>query len=330
MSIKKNIINNKIFKFAYSFIFLRKKFKKSIVDSVAIELTDACNLKCSYCPKSFGIGNDGGFMDFKLFESIVDQSFHIKKIKNVALVGFGEPLLYPYLFDAVEYVKNKDAEKIFLTTNGILLDKKNRSNLLDSGVTDITISVNAVSREKYKEINKADFYDIVKENAILFLEEANKTRNKINIVIQVMNELNTDKDIDLFYDFWGKKIGKNGKIQLQPIVNWAGVVKRNIIEEGARYPCAHIQSSWIFSREGNALPCCMVFPGNESDLELGNVRNKSIEDLYTKGKIVNLRRMNMQGDLYKLNPCKFCDAYKTIPNIWIKNPFRDLFGSRWI
>ncbi|MEM3444236.1 MAG: hypothetical protein QXP04_05075 [Candidatus Nanoarchaeia archaeon] len=47
-------------------------------------------MRCSYCPKSKGIGLDAGDMDFGLFKDIFDQAFKLIPLKSVCLVGFGE------------------------------------------------------------------------------------------------------------------------------------------------------------------------------------------------------------------------------------------------
>ncbi|MCW1310036.1 MAG: hypothetical protein QXP04_05065 [Candidatus Nanoarchaeia archaeon] len=74
----------------------------------------------------------------------------------------------------------------------------------------------------------------------------------------------------------------------------------------------------------------MVIPGDEGDLKLGNIKDKSLRELYMFGKILELRKLNMEGKLYELSPCRACDTYKTVPNVWIKNPFYPLLGKKWV
>ncbi len=327
--VKEWLKNYPFVKLVYCFLFRKRIYKKSFVDGIVIELTDLCNLRCSYCPKGHGIGVDGDHMDFDLFKNILDQAIQLTPMRNVVLTGFGEPLLYPRIIEAVKYAKEKGAERIFITTNGILLNDSVGKKLLNAGLTDITISVNAFSREKYMEINRADKYDEVVANALSFLRYANKANAKANVVVQILEKLNSEDDVRGFKAFWKKELGICGKIQIQPYVNWAGILSKPHVSPEKRYPCAHIQSSWIITREGNALACCMLFPGQEGDLSLGNVKSHSLEEIYFRGKILALRKENMRNALANLEPCKYCDAYKTVPNMWIKNPLAFLGGRKW-
>ena len=74
----------------YRYLILRPMYLKPSVRGVTIELTDRCNIRCPYCPKGAGSGNDGGDMDFSLFKTIVDQVLKFPKICQICLVGLGE------------------------------------------------------------------------------------------------------------------------------------------------------------------------------------------------------------------------------------------------
>ena len=99
---------------------------------------------------------------------------------------------------------------------------------------------------------------------------------------------------------------------------------------GEVYPCYHLHKTRIISREGNALACCMVYPDEQGDLELGNIRDKTFKELYLEGRAAQLRQIDMRGHLGSIKPCDTCDAWKTVPNIWWKNPLYKWFGPKWM
>ena len=68
---------------------------------IGVELTNQCNLACAMCMHPF-MKRSQGHMDLGLFKRIVDQSKEFK-FPLQALCGCGEPLLYPYLREALEY-----------------------------------------------------------------------------------------------------------------------------------------------------------------------------------------------------------------------------------
>lgn len=332
----RKIFKNDLTLLLHRYFVLRPIYLKSIITGINIELTDRCNLRCSYCPKSKGIGVDAGDMDFELFKEIFNQALTLLPLKNVCLEGFGEPLLYPYLAEAIEYIKSKNSKiSILITTNGILLNSDWAEKFTKLGLDQITISVNATSKAQYQQINNAYLYDRVVSNAITFLDYVNSSNSSIRVLIQVLEGPNGSKEIASFRQFWTSKLGKCGEIQVQPFVNWAGIIRTNMhnvakCDYDNRYPCAHLQTSCIITREGNALACCMVIPGDEGDLKLGNIKEKTLKELYMAGKILELRKLNAEGKVYKLSPCRTCDAYKTVSNVWIKNPFHPHIGRKWI
>jgi len=58
-----------------------------------IEPTNKCNLKCLMCPNSVISQDKLGFMDFKLYQKIINQSKSY--ISSVILCISGESLLHP-------------------------------------------------------------------------------------------------------------------------------------------------------------------------------------------------------------------------------------------
>lgn len=104
------------------------------IRSVTINVTQICNLKCTYC----AAGGDGTYGDpvtrISVEKTLPQLKFFIDKLKpgrkfNMSFVG-GEPLLYPEgLFAICEYVESLTTEKNFtpifsLVTNGTLITEK--------------------------------------------------------------------------------------------------------------------------------------------------------------------------------------------------------------
>ena len=87
---------------------LYKIFAQSFIDyefprHIFIETTSQCNLTCSYCPRE----KRNDHMDFNLFTAIVDECSKYGP-RSFSLHLFGEPLLYPKITQAIEYIKTKN------------------------------------------------------------------------------------------------------------------------------------------------------------------------------------------------------------------------------
>ena len=372
---------NVIIRLVWVKLILRYHYLRGHKKGLTIEVTDRCNLKCTYCPKSLDIGVKGSHMSWDIFEKAYRGRLEEGPLDLVNLVGFGEPFLYPDLEKAIRYIKGNDpSTKICVTSNGVLLHPGWGSRLADAGLDQITISVNATSRSQYRRINASEEYDNVVQNTKTFLDEVNRSGSRMTVIIQVMSVLNDEQQIQQFRSFWQPYLGHVGIVQVQPFVNWAGQIdgagivlredeariaerqknlntanlyedaattpvrEPNLLKQvdkspflhdkrqitGESYPCYHLHKTRIISREGNALACCMVYPDDQGDLALGNIRDKSFKNLYLEGRAVELRQIDLQGRLGSIKPCDTCDAWKTVPNIWWKNPFYRWFGSKWL
>jgi GTP 3',8-cyclase len=130
------------------------KFGRHITD-LRIAITDRCNYKCVYCRT----GNDGAQypelpIDDYLRMARVFVSLGIEKIR---LTG-GEPLLRKGLLDLVRelsQVRTLDEKPldIALTTNGHLLPGM-AEPLRQAGLSRVTVSMDAVDREKFQCITR--------------------------------------------------------------------------------------------------------------------------------------------------------------------------------
>jgi organic radical activating enzyme len=346
-------------------IIIRKSTMSSNAKSLTIEMTGKCNLRCSYCPKSLGVGGNGNHIAWESFTTIADNALD-NGYKRFALNGFGEPTMHYKLVDAIAYIKSKNPDAyIMFNSNGTLLNEILSKKLIEAGLSQIVISINATSREQYQRINSVDLYDKVVMNAQTFLRLANDSSNRIRVILQVLGgKINSVSQLRSFQDYWmgggGGLLGHKGSIRVQPPVNWTGTVDMKTIErreaqirgddwkEGQNdaefsvlqnseaiddkkaYPCAFLFEQHFVASNGDAIVCCQVSADNQGDLKLGNIAGQTLHELYWQGKAKELRRKNLNGELYKLSPCNQCYAWQERPNVWLRNPLHPLVGTKWI
>ena len=103
-----------------------------------VELTNYCNLKCTYCPLSIST-RPKGFMDRKVFIKVLN---HIEKTgqKLLVLHNFGEPLLHPQLEDFIFLASQRGFIPGF-SSNGLLLTEKKFIDLIHAGLRWMGISL---------------------------------------------------------------------------------------------------------------------------------------------------------------------------------------------
>lgn len=150
-----------------------------------ISLTDACNMRCTYC---MPLNSYHGTKSNKLMsaQEIYDlaQIFVENGVTKIRLTG-GEPLLRKDFHEIVTQL-SKLPVNIGLTTNGLLLDK--HINTLESyGVKNINISLDSLNAEEFKQITHTGQLEKIIKNIDALL--AKQFQVKINLVmIKNVNE----------------------------------------------------------------------------------------------------------------------------------------------
>lgn len=99
------------------------------IESVHLQLTRKCNLRCHFCgqwgQKGFFNGKHGDDMGFEEWKTVVDSLVTYREISGISpsvILWGGEPLTYPKFKETVEYLK-KNQFQLQLITNGVLIDK---------------------------------------------------------------------------------------------------------------------------------------------------------------------------------------------------------------
>jgi MoaA/NifB/PqqE/SkfB family radical SAM enzyme len=119
-----------------------------------LETTNRCNLLCTTCPRTFEALEPPGDMSWELFTAIVDQ---FPKIARVVLHGVGEPMMVPALPRMIRYLKERGAYVLF-NTNGTLLTEKKGAELIDSGLDELRVSLDAAEPEAFKLVRGRDMF----------------------------------------------------------------------------------------------------------------------------------------------------------------------------
>src|SRR3989440_6359341 len=111
-----------------------------------LETTNRCNLLCTTCPRTFEALEPPGDMSWALFIRIVDQ---FPRIARVVLHGVGEPMMVRALPRMIRYLKDRGTYVLF-NTNGTLLTAKKGQELIDSGLDELRVSLDAAEPEAFR------------------------------------------------------------------------------------------------------------------------------------------------------------------------------------
>ena len=129
-----------------------------------LETTNRCNLLCTTCPRTYEELEPPADMSWELFTRIVDQ---LPDIERAVLHGVGEPMMVKNLPKMVRYLKERGAYVLF-NTNGTLLNEKNGRALIDAGLDELRVSLDAANAKSYKAIRGKDFFARILRNVRAF------------------------------------------------------------------------------------------------------------------------------------------------------------------
>jgi len=120
-----------------------------------LEVTNRCNLLCETCPRTFEALEPPADMSWELFTRIVDQA---PDVKRAVLHGVGEPMLVPELPRMIRYLKERGVYVLF-NTNGTLLREKRFRDLIESGLDELRVSLDAADATAYAQVRGRPFFD---------------------------------------------------------------------------------------------------------------------------------------------------------------------------
>jgi len=130
-----------------------------------LETTNRCNLLCTTCPRTFEELEPEADMSWELFTSIIDQ---YPKIARVVLHEVGEPMLVKELPRMIRYLKERGIYVLF-NTNGTLLTKKNGQELIDAGLDELRVSLDAAESSVFQMVRGKDMFDRIVTNVGNFI-----------------------------------------------------------------------------------------------------------------------------------------------------------------
>ncbi len=152
-----------------------------------LEVTNRCNLLCETCPRTFEELEAPADMSWELFTHIIDQ---VPNIARVVLHGVGEPMLVAELPRMIRTLKDRGTYVLF-NTNGTLLRPARFQALIDTGLDELRVSLDAADRASYARIRGKDFFDRIVRDVgkfIAFQKQTGATTPRVSLWLTGLKE----------------------------------------------------------------------------------------------------------------------------------------------
>ena len=118
-----------------------------------LEVTNRCNLLCETCPRTFEDLEPPADMSWALFTRIVDQ---VPECGARVLHGVGEPMLVKAL--AADHPSEGPRTQCCSTPTARLLNPKKFQEIIDTGLDELRVSLDAADRVSYAAIRAARIF----------------------------------------------------------------------------------------------------------------------------------------------------------------------------
>lgn len=295
---------------------MRKKYKM-VLDTLYIEFTSHCNLRCRMCP--IGMGSDEarrGSLDVELFKKIINYIMKARDIhvESIFLWQGGEILLHPKLKEMLYFLgeakKNcgKPIKMCFLT-NVALLTKEKAEYILDSdSVDEVYFSIDCGNKKGFEEARKGAIWEDVIKKANDFIDLRNEKKKKVATGIFCITSLN-DKNLIFSGDFLNL-VQRIDYFHPREAHNWDGSQDGLDLGKYAasdtkpkRGLCNRIESVMAILSNGLVVPCCQDLLGRGV---IGDLNKETLLDVYNGGKrkeMIELLKNNMRD---RVELCKNC------------------------
>ena len=264
-----------------------KKYKK-----IYIEITNVCNLSCSFCPKT---ERKSKFLSVDEFKTVLKEIKPYTKYIYFHLMG--EPLLNPNLEEFLKIAYEEDF-KVNITTNGTLLRSVKEILLRSKALRQINISLHSFEANN-KEVSFQEYFDEV----LGFIKETNDTTDIITAMrlwnldsysIKGDNSLNADivdkiKDVfdykedlkTILNNDKRTKLKKNLYLNVADKFQWPNM---NIEPLGDTGFCHGLRDHFGILVDGTVVPCCLDGEGN---MALGNIYKESLDEILNGDRASN-------------------------------------------
>lgn len=286
--------------------------KLSFPNRITIELTNACNVSCSFCPRQ-EVDMEIGYMDENLYRKIIDEAAMHLPVKVVFFFR-GESLLHPKFEEYLRYAKEKGLGPIQFASNALALEEDIAEKMLDIGIDFISFSLDTLNEDVYRSTRKSGDLPHSMKNVIALSEKCRERRKKglpaptLQVsTIELPDYIGEQAD---FIAFWKQYVDivrvyyehdEKGRFRDRKVEEALSVLQE-------RKPCRKVFTDFLIYWDGS-LALCNYDWGGEA-LAGMNLNRMTIQEAWDSRDYERIREMHLADTLTDGIMCRNCEHWK--------------------
>jgi len=283
-----------------------------------VDITNACNLRCPYCPtgERRDSGRHRGMIHVSKVRNLINEVG--KYIISANLFNWGEPLLHPQIAPIVSMFHEA---RIFtmISTNLNINNQELIRELCEAGLDYMVVSLSGASQEIYEQYHRKGNLDLVLQNTRDLIDYKRKKGLTKPIIewkylvfkhnrheVETARQMAEAMGVDIFRDVRG---GGPDESRVD-----AGQAPERKVRTKF---CHQLWHMVVINSDGGISPCCYVFFKND---DFAEYPGKGILDIRNNWRFVTARRLFNASSLDGLpqdlqHPCLKCSLVHGQPHL---------------
>ena len=244
---------------------------------VYLEITNCCNLACSFCP---GTTRRAAFLTVAQFTHLAAALRGQTRFLYFHVMG--EPLLHPDLPELLD-IAGRMGFRVVLTTNGTLLPKRQRELLAAQALHKVSVSLHSFEANSGVDMEHylagcTDFGLAASEAGILIdyrlwnLDGA-ETRGRNEQNDAILNHLHAAYPGNWTQNTWGWRLRDRTFIHYGEKFDWPSP---DAPDHGEAGTCRALRDQLAVLCDGTVVPCCL---DGEGRIPLGNLLTQPLDEI---------------------------------------------------
>jgi len=275
---------------------------------VSVEPSAVCQLRCPQCPCGQGVHhpmNTGKMLSMSTFRDILQQCEG--SVHTMQFYFQGEPLLNP---DLPQMIRLAHQSHIYTTcsTNAQALTPRLATQLIQSGLDRIIVSIDGLSEESYQSYRVGGSLNRALQGLINLRQAKNQWGGTTHIELQCLRLRSNEHEWTMFQRSYRQMGADSLTLKTAQFYDYTQgnplmpsderysryhqlkdgtYVPKNRIRPTNHHACSRILSGCVITVDGDVLPCC--FDKSASHV-MGNIHQQSLRSIWRGSRFTDFRQ----------------------------------------